>query len=181
MATLYEGLTHIDQQQLISARRVLEIAEELTYQWPEQDVEVSHLQCIIFDAMIWITLAEKACNQAWQYAMQINKIASAHPHPLNIGIANQAIASVLAVMEQAPDSNFPQPPDHYFNMAIEAFHAVNAQAETAWTMYKQALYHLRHQQRHQAMHLLYQSITIFNRLGMTHYAALSTQAQYATL
>jgi tetratricopeptide (TPR) repeat protein len=118
---------------------------------------------------------------AWDRAKQAMKTAEQSPKPLEKGFANRAVAEVLSVTENLPDNGFSDNPDHYFQVANEAFREINAEGEIARTMFAHAKSLARRGRRMTAARKLQMAMVIFARLGMIDDAAKAAETQLEVL
>lgn len=181
VAVLKEGLLLVELGQLITARRILETAYELTQQWDEEQADADLLDgilCEIYSGLASIDLAQNHCDDAWAYALLTLEIATRNPLPKHVGFANRVIAMVIGQMDSAPAPGFEAAPGLYFEVALSAFREINAEAEVAHTLFAYARYYARRDERHQAIQLYQKVAKTFTRLGMVAAAARAAEAQY---
>ncbi|MBK9125965.1 MAG: tetratricopeptide repeat protein [Chloroflexi bacterium] len=120
-------------------------------------------------------------EQAWHFAQEGLKLATLLQTDLRIGFAYRALGEVVTVLEHPPEPPLSPDPDHYFSESIARFKAVNAEGETARTLFAQGRSLRRRGRQTQATRKLHQAMIMFSRLGMVDDAAKAAEEQLKLL
>lgn len=142
--------------------------------------ERSGLMCELHHAMTLLYLAQEGFEQAWQEARAAFELSTNHPHALERGFANRAIAEVVSVWTP-PEEGLTNTPDNHFQAAAEAFREIGAEGEIARTMFAQAKSLARRGRHMTAARKLQLAMVIFTRLGMIDDAAKAAESQLEIL
>jgi len=179
IASSNEGLVLVMMKQYTSARKAFERALHLIHTtWPADNrVEMVSLLCEIHHGMATVHLQEGNLVAAWEQAAQALGLTQNEGQPMDRGYANRIAGEVITRMGYSPDPHWPDDPDGYFRIALEAFREVNAEAELARTMFAQAISLAARGRKTTAARKLQQVMIIFSRLGMIDDAARAAEAQ----
>lgn len=162
---------------LDAAQADLQASGQLVRQLPFNSEERTTLLCELYHGMVQIYLNKEYLPEAWEEAMKGYRIAQAVSRPLERGFSNRAIAEVITAMGTAPDPDFADDPDVYYQAANDAFREINIEGEMARTMFVQAKSLAKRGRRMTAARKLQLAMVIFTRLGMVDDAAKAAEAQ----
>jgi tetratricopeptide (TPR) repeat protein len=177
IAVLNEGLVLVALQQNADAHEAFKRGLALAAQCDANDPTLPGVLCELHHGMAVVALADDDIETAWEQALMAYDIAQEEGQPLQLGFANRTMGEVLTVMQQVSAPDLPSDPDVYFRAALAAFQEINAETETARTLYAQALSLAKRGRRIVAARMLQQVMIEFSHLGMVDDAARAAEAQ----
>ncbi len=172
-----EGQMLIALGEYDEARQALEAAFELAQTWGDDLNQLDALLCEVYQGLATIYLQAGETAQAWEQAKFALEAAKRSKRLMDAGFANRAIANVLTAIGKSPESAFMADPDVYYNLAIEAFRGVNAEAEIGRTLHAQGWSIARRGRKLSAARKFQQALSIFTELGMVDDAAKAAESQ----
>lgn len=181
-----EGQMLLSMRNVRLARQNLEAALELCHQpWHDQGDEESPQQrssrlgatCEMYSALVTVFILDRKYPKAWDYAHKAYRLAEQLDVLPLIGTANRAMGDVLTAMRMSPDPDFVYDPDHYYQVALNAFRRVNADGDVGKTLLAQGRSMAKRGRRRTAGQLYQQAMVIFTKLGMHADAARAAEAQ----
>ncbi|MDX1995605.1 MAG: tetratricopeptide repeat protein [bacterium] len=181
IAAANEGLVLLTIGHSGSARQSLEEGLRLAEQWTDRLEQLPGILCEIYHGLASIDLAENRHEAAWGKALRALEAAHNSQQPMHLGFANRTMGEVISRLGRPLEAGFAEDPDEYFRASLEAFKEVNAEAETARTMFSQAQALARQGRRTAAARKLQQVMITFTQLGMVDDAARAAEAQLAVL
>lgn len=178
-ASLNEGLVLIEVGQFKSALRALQEALDLMLSLGDTPQRLDSVLSEIRHGMARIHLAEGNYTEAWQEAKLAFKHAEIDQERTYIALVYRLMGEIVTQI-QPKDAQFSDP-DEYFQLSLETFRGVNAEAEMARTMFAQAQSLAHRGKKTIAARKLQQVMMMFTQLGMIDDAAKAAEAQLSVL
>lgn len=177
IAIANEGQVLLSKNLLEDAKAALLEAYALTERWSEEErPQLAGLLCEIHYGLSVIYLAENEAEAAWYEAQKAYEAATLSQEPLSIGQANRTMGEVLTALETPPHIDNTDP-DHYFQVALDAFESMDAEGELARTLHAQARSLAKRGRRIPAARKLQKATLMFAKLGMVDDAAKASESQ----
>lgn len=169
-----EGQIWLSLKDYKKARQTLE--QTLTITEPEWELGTASIiradiLCETHYALVEIELVENNMTGAWEHAVKSLKYAKESRRIIRMGYANRALADVITLLDEVPDSDYKNDPDYYYDQAFKSFEEVKAEGEVAETLFSQGKSLAKRGKKRSAGNILQQAMMIFTRLGMLDSAA----------
>ena len=177
LTTQNEGVVLDELGQHAAAQSAYERALQLAEQWEGSVQQKSILLCSIHASLATLHQQLNEPEVAWRHALLAQEIAQQENFLLLQGYAHRAIAQLVAELEPPPDANLSTDSDGYFQKALSAFQALNAEVDIANTVFYHACSLAKRGERLAALRKFQQAVLIYNRLGMVRDATLAAEAQ----
>lgn len=177
LSVVNEGLALVALEQNSEARRALTLGHALAQRLDGDNVMLPRVLSEIHYGLAVLDLRAGDLDAAWNAAAKALDLTTSDGDPVMRGMAFRTLGEVVCALGHAPADGFSDDPDDYFRESLDAFQAINAEAEIARTMFSQALSLGRRGRRTMAARKLRHVMTLFSRLGMVHDAARAAEAQ----
>lgn len=181
MAISNEGLMLISMGDNDTAYKALMEGYRLTELWVGDEKNLPALRTEIHFGLATIALAEKEALSAWEHAHYSLENAQTSDNLRSVGLAYRILGDAMTLLGTVPtDAQFDNP-DDYYRAALDAFAAVEAQAEMGRTVYCHAKSLAARGRRRHAAQRFREAMVVFTHLGMTVDAAKAAEAQLQVL
>jgi tetratricopeptide (TPR) repeat protein len=177
-----EGHVLLVNKDYQTAHQVFEEAYHLSLQWDGKEYDgaiesANPLRCEMFLGMAEINIAQNQLIEAWDKACRSLDCAQADKELRSIGFAYRILGDVLTLLPKSVAPASSTNPDDYYRMAMKAFGDLQAEGEIAKTMFAHAKSLAHRKSRLKAAQMFRDAMVIFTRLGMTHDAIRTAEAQ----
>lgn len=180
IAITNEGLALVSLKAYYAAKEALLEGLTLSDHW-DDETSLEELRTEIYFGLAKVALALDDPEAAWKHAHQSLQQAHYGESKHAIGLAYRILGDALTAMDTVPSESEVSNPDEYYRAALHIFREIDAQADSARTIFSHACSLVKRKRRRHAAKLFNVAMEAFTKLGMTDDAANAAEAQLSII